>query len=182
MTEGQANPGQARQAHASRRSTSGSSREIEVVGTGLPRGLKIGTRPVAGFVGERLVAPAGFGPMAVVFMIGQEPGQVAKLGPGARRLGTPAVAVGTERRAMSQRRTTKLAQVGRLDRLEPSGCVGVDPDVIGVVHRHAGRADPLVGPDRVQQPLEGSQLSFGKHRNLASHLVENTPLLSPLWK
>ncbi len=51
--------------------------EIEVVGTGLPRGLKIGTLPVAGFVGERLVAPAGFGPRAVVFMIGQEPGQIA---------------------------------------------------------------------------------------------------------
>ena len=109
-------------------------------------------------------------------MIGQEPGQVAKLGPGARRLGTPAVAVGTERRAMSQHRIAKLAQVGRLDRLEPSGRVGVDPKVIGVVHRHAGRADPLVGPDRVQQPLEGRQLSFGKHRHLASHLVENTPL------
>ena len=71
-------------------------------------------------------------------MIGQEPGQVAQLGPGACRLGTSAVAIGAERGADAQHRIAKLMQVGRLDRLEPPGRIGIDPEVVGVVHRHAG--------------------------------------------
>ena len=67
-------------------------------------------------------------------------------------------------------------QVGGLQRLEAAGRVGVDPEVVGVVHRHARGADPLVGPDRVQQSLERRELPLGQHRDLLHHLVEDVPL------
>ena len=63
-----------------------------------------------------------------------------------------------------------------LERLEPAGGVGVLADVVGVAHRGADRADPLVGPDRVQQALERRELPLGEHRHAADHLVEDVPL------
>ena len=86
-----------------------------------------------------------------MLVVGQEAGQVAELGRGAGGGRAAAVAIGAEHRAVGERRVAEQAEVGRLHRLEPAGGVAVDAEVLGVVHRHARRADPLVGPDRMQE-------------------------------
>ena len=80
------------------------SGEVEPVGAGGAGGLEVGAGPVAGLGGERGVLAAGLGAVAVVLVVGQEPGQVAELGLGAGGDRAAAVAVGAERRAVGERR------------------------------------------------------------------------------
>ena len=100
-------------AQARCRSTSGRSRgEVEPVGAGGAGGFEVGAGPVAGLGGQLGVEPAGLGAVAVVLVIGQEPRQVAQLGPGAGGDRASAVAIGAERRAVGERRVAKLVDVG----------------------------------------------------------------------
>ena len=73
----------------------------------------------------------------MVLVVGQEPGQVAELGLGAGGDRAAAVAVGAERRAVGEHGVAKLVDLGRLERLEPAGGVGVLADLVGVAHRDA---------------------------------------------
>ena len=75
--------------------------EVEVVGAGLAGGLEVGAVPVAGRVGQLGVEPAGLAAVAVVLVVGQEPGQVAELG---RRCRRPASSGRRSRRRGSGRR------------------------------------------------------------------------------
>ncbi len=114
--------------------------EVEPVGAGGAGGLEVGAGPVAGLGGERGVLAAGLGAVAVVLVVGQEPGQVAQLGLGAGGDRAAAVAVGAERRAVGERRVAELVDLGRLQRLEPPGGVGVLADLVGVLaSRRSGR-------------------------------------------
>ena len=81
--------------------------------------------------------PAGLGAVAVVLVVGEEPGQVAELGLGAGGHGAAAVAVGAEGRAGGEAGVAELADLGLLQRLEPPGGVGVLADLVGVAHRDA---------------------------------------------
>ena len=82
---------------------------------------------------ERGVLAAGLGAVAVVLVVGQEPGQVAELGLGAGGDGAAAVAVGAERRAVGERGVAELLDLGGLQRLEAAGGVGVLADLVGVL-------------------------------------------------
>ena len=57
--------------------------EVEPVRAGCAGGLEVGAGPVAGLGGQLGVLAAGTGSVAVVLVVGQEPGQVAQLGLGA---------------------------------------------------------------------------------------------------
>jgi hypothetical protein len=70
----------------------------------------------------------------------------------------------------------ELPDVRLLEGLEAAGGVGVLADLVGVAHRDAAAADPLVGPDRVQEALEGGQLLLGEHGDPADHVFEDVPL------
>src|SRR4051812_48901258 len=61
--------------------------EIELVWTGLPGGFEVGPAPVARRVAELGVEPPGLGAVAVMVVVGEEPGQVAQFG---GRAGGPA--------------------------------------------------------------------------------------------
>ena len=86
--------------------------EVELVGAGGAGGFEVGAGPVAGFRIEGGVLAPGFGADAVVLVVGQEPGQVAKLGPGTGGEGAAAVAVGTEGRAEGEGRVLELLDLG----------------------------------------------------------------------
>ena len=105
--------------------------EVELVGAGGAGGLEVGAGPVAGLGRERGVLAAGLGAVAVVLVVGEEPGQVAQLGPGAGGERASAVAVGAERRAVGQRGVAELVDLGRLQRLVAAGGVGVLAELVG---------------------------------------------------
>ena len=107
--------------HASRRSTSGSSRAKSRWLGQAARAASRSAPDQSRASGRALVALAGLGAEAVVFVVGQEPGEVAELGHGAGRGGAPAVAIGAEHRTVGERRVAKLAQVGGLHRLRTGG-------------------------------------------------------------
>ena len=116
------------------------------------------------------VFAASQGAVAVLLVVGQEPGQVAQLGGRAGGDRATAVAVGTHGRPVGEEEVAKLVDVRLFERFVSAGGVGVFAHVVGVFHRHAGRADPLVGPDRVQQALERGQFALGQHRHLLRRL------------
>ncbi len=73
--------------------------KVELAGAGLAGGFEVGAGPVAGGVGHFGVQPAGFAAVAVMFVIGEEAGEVAELGGGAGGMAAAAVAAGAEGRA-----------------------------------------------------------------------------------
>ena len=83
-------------------------REVEMVGAGPAGGLEVGALPVARGGVEPGVKPTGLGAVAVMVVVGHEPGQVAELGRGARGAAAAAVAdvriVGPAARQASRRR------------------------------------------------------------------------------
>ena len=130
---------------------------------GRPRGRR---RPSRGLrrAGRRIHGVPGA--IAVLLVIGQESGQVAQLGGRAGGDRASAVAIGTHRRPLARKRSRSWWMSACLERLVSAGGVGVFAHVVGVLHRNAGRADPLIGPDRVQQSLERGQFSLGQRRHL----------------
>ncbi len=147
-----------RSSQARWRSTSGSSRAKSSRLGQASRAASRSARTSRGPRGQGGELAAGLGAVAVVLVVGEEPGQVAELGRRCRRRSEQrpsqsAQSVGPWASAASR----SCADVGRLERLEAAGGVGVLADLVGVAHRHADCADPLVGPDRVQQALEGRE-------------------------
>ena len=98
--------------------------------------------------------------VAVLLVVGQEPRQVAQLGIGAGGDRAAAVAVGAEGRAEGEEGVAQLVDLGRLQRLERAGPRRRFRATWSVffIDTH-DRADPLVGPDRVQQALERASVS-----------------------
>ena len=106
--------------------------------------------------GMACVELAGAGAVAVVFVVGQEAGEVVQGGFGAGCAGASAVAVGAEGGVMGEDGVTKLVDVGGLEGfLVAAGGVGVFADLVDILHGHAGCADAFVAPDGVEEALEG---------------------------
>lgn len=76
--------------------------EVELVGAGITGGVEIGIAPVALRGRELGIAFAGLATQAVVLVIGQEPGQIAKAGARAGGEAAPAVAIGAHHRPGGQ--------------------------------------------------------------------------------
>ena len=169
--------GGAYQRQARCRSTSGQQPgEVEPVGAGGAGGLEVGAGPVAG-LGQRGVLAAGLGAVAVVLVVGQEPGQVAERRRRCRRRVEQRPSQSAQRVgpwARGRRGAARISAAFRGSKRRAASAFSRIWSVLRIETQQA--ADPLVGPDRVQEALERGQLLLGEHRHPADHVVEDVPL------
>src|SRR5258706_15896486 len=88
--------------------------EVEPVGAGLAGGLEVGAMPVARRVAEPGVKAPGLGAVAVMLVVGQEPGQVSQLGRGAGGPAATPAAGGAHRGARRDAGAAQAPDIGRL--------------------------------------------------------------------